>query len=155
MGRRPYGNVKTPPYFTAEPEVGCIEIQEGSGEFLVLATDGFWECLTNEEAVGLVGMWSDGHRKRGLDEGRKEGGADLVREEAWNDDLPVHWSDGQEKEKDETVRWRQWGLEKKTFVLRDRENAATHLLRNALGGAENDVTSALLSMRQPRKRSYV
>ena len=27
------------------------------GGFLVLASDGLWESLTNEEVVGLVGKW--------------------------------------------------------------------------------------------------
>jgi len=27
------------------------------GDFLVLASDGLWESLTNEEVVGLVGKW--------------------------------------------------------------------------------------------------
>lgn len=159
MGRRPYGKVKTPPYFTAEPEVGRIEIQEGGGDFLVLATDGLWECLTNEEVVGLVGMWTHERRKRGCRIGRTAGkeraGEDLVREEVRKDDLPMVWSDGQENGKDETVRWRQWGLEEKKYVFLDCENVATHLLRNAMGGSEADVSSALLSMRPPRKRSYV
>jgi pyruvate dehydrogenase phosphatase len=48
--------VKTPPYFTAEPEVTTFEGVR-RGDFLVLASDGLWESLTNEEVVGLVGKW--------------------------------------------------------------------------------------------------
>lgn len=47
---------KTPPYFTAEPEVTTFE-KVRRGDFLVLASDGLWDILTNEEVVGLVGKW--------------------------------------------------------------------------------------------------
>lgn len=47
---------KTPPYFTAEPEVTTFEGVK-RGDFLVLASDGLWDSLTNEEVVGLVGRW--------------------------------------------------------------------------------------------------
>ena len=33
------------------------KIEPGQGDFVVLATDGLWEMLTNEEVVGLVGQW--------------------------------------------------------------------------------------------------
>ena len=47
---------KTPPYFTAEPEVTTFQ-KVRRGDFLVLASDGLWDILTNEEVVGLVGKW--------------------------------------------------------------------------------------------------
>ena len=47
---------KTPPYFTAEPEITIFDGVK-KGDFVVMASDGLWECLTNEEVVGLVGKW--------------------------------------------------------------------------------------------------
>ena len=44
---------ETPPYMTAEPEITTTEVQPD--DFLVLGSDGLWECLTNEEVVGMVG----------------------------------------------------------------------------------------------------
>ncbi|KAI0333076.1 protein serine/threonine phosphatase 2C [Cubamyces sp. BRFM 1775] len=139
LGRTPFASVKTPPYLTAEPEVTSFAVRPG--DFLILASDGLWECLTNEEAVGLVGLWKEARSKRSRGEGT-DGGALLASPE-----IPV-----ERQERDQTVRYRQWGAEKR-FVSVD-ENAATHLLRNALGGADTDLTAALLSMKAPRSRTY-
>jgi pyruvate dehydrogenase phosphatase len=43
----------TPPYLTAEPEVTSYQLQ-CSDKFLVLATDGLWDMLSNEEVVHFV-----------------------------------------------------------------------------------------------------
>ncbi|PPQ83193.1 hypothetical protein CVT26_015985 [Gymnopilus dilepis] len=56
--------VKTPPYMTAEPVVTRREGVE-KGDFVVLGSDGLWECLTDEEVVGLVGVWLE---ERGVKE---------------------------------------------------------------------------------------
>lgn len=43
----------TPPYLTAEPEVTSYQLQR-TDKFLILATDGLWDMLSNEEAVEFV-----------------------------------------------------------------------------------------------------
>lgn len=43
----------TPPYLTAEPEVTTYQLQR-TDKFLVLATDGLWDMLSNEEVVEFV-----------------------------------------------------------------------------------------------------
>jgi len=43
----------TPPYITATPEVSVHSLQAGD-EFLVLATDGLWDRLSNEEVVNII-----------------------------------------------------------------------------------------------------
>ena len=43
----------TPPYLTSEPEVTSYQLQP-SDKFLILATDGLWDMLSNEEAVQSV-----------------------------------------------------------------------------------------------------
>ncbi|KAI0738079.1 phosphatase 2C-like domain-containing protein [Daedaleopsis nitida] len=113
-GRAPLADVKTPPYITAEPEVTSVEVEPG--DFLILATDGIWESITSEEAVGLVGLWKEGAKDGGF--GKRE----------------------------------PWGADKR--FLRADTNAATHLIRNALGGADKDLTASLLSMRTPKARTY-
>ena len=60
LGDRVRENVKTPPYFTDELEITTTEVQPG--DFVVFATDGLWDCLTNEEVVGLVGVWLSGRK---------------------------------------------------------------------------------------------
>lgn len=47
-------NYKTPPYVTAEPVLSRHEFGEGD-KFLILATDGFWERVSSERAVDIVG----------------------------------------------------------------------------------------------------
>ncbi len=43
----------TPPYITATPEVIIHRLQRGD-EFLILATDGLWDRVSNQEAVDIV-----------------------------------------------------------------------------------------------------
>lgn len=43
----------TPPYLTAEPEITKYQLQK-SDKFLVLATDGLWDMLSNDEIVHYV-----------------------------------------------------------------------------------------------------
>ncbi|KAI0668306.1 protein serine/threonine phosphatase 2C [Trametes maxima] len=136
LGRTPRPDLVTPPYLTAEPVVTTTQILPG--DFLILASDGLWEALTNEEAVGLIGLWKDVRSKRSP-------GVDPLTVNP--PELPAR-----QAESDGTVRYRQWGA-KKRFVSVD-ENAATHLLRNALGGADSDLAAALLSMKAPRSRVY-
>ena len=146
LGRPLQADVLTPPYIHAEPEVVSVPVR--AGDFLVMATDGIWECLTSEEAVGLVGMWRDLQRERAA--GGKEGKAKL-RDPVGGyppQALPVWASES----RDDTVRYRQWNADKR-FSCMD-ENPATVLLRNALGGADRDLTAALLSIKTPRARSY-
>lgn len=138
LGRSVSPDLKTPPYIIAAPEVTCTEIQKG--DFLIMATDGLWEALTSEQAVGLVGWWLDNRdsSRHGLSSNSKLGTL-MPR------DLPID-----PDYEDKTARYRQWNVEKR-FTDKD-DNAGTHLIRNALGGANEDVTSALLSLRAPRAR---
>lgn len=46
-------NYHTPPYLTAEPEVTYHKLR-GKDKFLIIASDGLWEMLSNEEVVKLV-----------------------------------------------------------------------------------------------------
>ncbi|KDQ59929.1 hypothetical protein JAAARDRAFT_126972 [Jaapia argillacea MUCL 33604] len=137
LGRSLPPGVKTPPYLTAVPEVTTFKVM--TGDFLILATDGLWECLTNEEAVGLTGLWLD----RNSQKANENPLPPVVPK-----DLPVVKSG-----EDTTVRYRQWAATKR-FVNLD-SNAATHLARNALGGADTDLASALFSLRAPRSRTYM
>eukprot|EP00164_Ancoracysta_twista_P003442 GFYU01004593.1.p1 GENE.GFYU01004593.1~~GFYU01004593.1.p1 ORF type:complete len:738 (-),score=196.32 GFYU01004593.1:144-2219(-) len=50
---RALGDLRHKPYVTAEPEVITRELQEGD-HFLVMATDGVWDYVSNQEAVNMV-----------------------------------------------------------------------------------------------------
>lgn len=156
FGRTPSQLLKTPPYVTAEPVVTTTQIHPENGDFLVLATDGLWEMLTNEEVVGLVGRWIEEQKTPvqqaagkpwfgGLFGGGKKDGA-----------LPVEGETAEGTGQRQPIRLRQWGVtakESERFVWEDR-NAATHLVRNALGGRNKDMLCALLTLPSPYSRRY-
>jgi pyruvate dehydrogenase phosphatase len=150
LGDPPTPNIKMHPYLTAEPEITTIEVKPG--DFLIMASAGLWNSLTSEEAVGLVGLWLD----RGMYQAAESrftptetttppAAAPTSDQIIHPNDLPVSLG-----AKDETVMYRRWGAEKR-FVCVDI-NAAGHLTRNALGGADGDLTDALLSVEPPRSR---
>ncbi|KAI8908369.1 phosphatase 2C-like domain-containing protein [Gorgonomyces haynaldii] len=61
--KRIRSNYKTPPYVTAMPEVVHYE-REDNDKFLILATDGLWDELENEQVAQELGDWyqsKDGH----------------------------------------------------------------------------------------------
>lgn len=157
FARTPSPRLLTPPYVTAEPVVTTTKVNPEKGDFLVLATDGLWEMLTNEEVVGLVGKWLETQHPPG---GAATSQLGSVWSRLWGSqprDLPVEkdgaaGSDGQRA----PIRLQQWGIspdDKGRFVARD-DNAATHLVRNALGGKNEEQVSALLTLPSPFSRRY-
>lgn len=158
FGRTPSPLLKTPPYVTAEPVVTTTQIHPENGDFLVLATDGLWEMLTNEEVVGLVGRWIEEQKIPAQKEGGKPwfgglfGGGGAKTDGA----LPVEGESAEGTGQRQPIRLRQWGVtakESERFVWEDR-NAATHLVRNALGGRNKDMLCALLTLPSPYSRRY-
>lgn len=155
FARSPSPLLKTPPYVTAEPVVTTTQVEPEKGDFVVMATDGLWEMLTNEEVVGLVGQWLDA-----------QGGASgqNVQTQSWlkswfssQKSLPVEKGASSDKTGQRTpIRQQQWGTKTsldERFVVEDK-NAATHLVRNALGGKDQDQLSALLTLPSPFSRRY-
>jgi pyruvate dehydrogenase phosphatase len=116
---------KTPPYLTARPEVTYHKLTEND-KFLVIATDGLWDELSNEEVIELVGKLLDGKR-------------DTVDEEK------INFSEDELKYEN----YRQ----ERVFTFID-ENASTHLIRNALGGAKQDLLCNLLSLPSTISRRF-
>jgi pyruvate dehydrogenase phosphatase len=156
FGRTPSPLLKTPPYVTAEPVVTTTKIQPEKGDFVVMATDGLWEMLTNEEVVGLVGQWIEKQQN----ETNGNGASSWVKMfSTQQKGLPVEQGKGTGKEKDgqkKPIRQQQWGVqggEMERFVVEDK-NAATHLVRNALGGKDKDMVCALLTLPAPYSRRY-
>ena len=153
FGRSPSPLLKTPPYVTAEPIITTTKVAPEKGDFLVMATDGLWECLTNEEVIGLVGQWIDSQGKGGNSGGftswfRSQNSLPVENHVANNKKAA---DDGQRN----PIRQDQWqvGGGDERFVVEDK-NAATHLIRNALGGKDRDMVSALLTLPSPYSRRY-
>ena len=164
FGRTPSQFLKTPPYVTAEPVVTSTAIEPSKGDFVVMATDGLWEMLTNEEVVGLVGQW--------LEVQNKNSGS--MTNAAWLSswfkadspkELPVEKGGNMDKTgrisndnvgAEPPIRQQQWDMKQdgsSRFVTEDK-NCATHLIRNALGGKDRDMVCALLTLPSPYSRRY-
>lgn len=157
FGRSPSKYLKTPPYVTAEPVITTTKVEPSKGDFVVMATDGLWEMLTNEEVVGLVGQWLE--KQATATKPSSSGGGWL---QSWFSNttkanaLPIeHHDEGESKGQRAPIRQQQWGVPsgEERFVLEDK-NAATHLVRNALGGKDSDMLSALLTLPSPFSRRY-
>jgi len=137
--------LKTPPYVTSRPEVthrklsflplGDTPKPKSTLRFVVLATDGLWDELSSEEVVGLVGGYLAG-LKGTIPISSLPG---LVRTSAGS---PTVQGKDQRK-RDTDGAW--------AFV---DENVGTHLIRNALGGANDNKLRQLLSIPAPYSRNY-
>jgi pyruvate dehydrogenase phosphatase len=148
LGKQLAPNV-TPPYLTAEPVVTSIRIQPEKGDFVVIASDGLWDLLSNEEVVGLVGRWIA--EQRGIGKGNVS-----HRWDGWfrqNVTRTAQDDPASQKRPQHTGACPICPDER--FVLEDR-NAATHLLRNALGGKFHDgeMIRAMLTLQSPLSRRY-
>ncbi|XP_046669028.1 pyruvate dehydrogenase [acetyl-transferring]-phosphatase 1, mitochondrial [Homalodisca vitripennis] len=126
-------NYHTPPYLTARPDIIHHRLTPRD-RFLVIASDGLWDLVSPLQVVRLVGEHMSG--KVTLSPLR------LPRKDMKLDEI------------NDLLLQRRKGLAKKPV---DR-NAATHLLRHALGGTEYGVEhtkiSQLLSMSQEVVRLF-
>ncbi|KAI4700086.1 hypothetical protein J4E81_004122 [Alternaria sp. BMP 2799] len=155
FSRSPSTLLKTPPYVTAEPVITTTKVEPEKGDFVVMATDGLWEMLTNEEVVGLVGQWLDAQGNPA-----SQGSQTQSWLKSWwstQKQLPVEQKAAEKGEGQRApIRQQQWGTKtslNERFVVEDK-NAATHLVRNALGGKDQDQLSALLTLPSPFSRRY-
>lgn len=162
--RSPSKHLLTPPYVTAEPIVTTTKVHPEKGDFVVMATDGLWEMLTNDEVVGLVGMWLDVQAKSSSVNGTSSHQSSSGWLQSWFSHSAKEGSLPIESATDKTdttgqrapIRQQQWGVsasQSERFVVEDK-NAATHLVRNALGGKDKDIVSALLTLPSPYSRRY-
>ncbi|KAK9455837.1 phosphatase 2C-like domain-containing protein [Dipodascopsis uninucleata] len=157
----------TPPYVTARPEILTTKVEPG--DFLVLATDGIWDELTTKDVVQLVLEWAKksevetGKPPTGIETSVRKGGifskmTDLA-------DIPVK-ADVEELnarvEQREVVDASALGLKNLVAVQKhfrglftvEDNNAATHIVRNALGGVDKEKRQMLLSLPPPMSRRY-
>lgn len=166
FGRTPNPQLQTPPYVTAEPVVTSTRIEPSTGDFVVLATDGLWEWLTNEEVVGLVGQWIEAQSTSNssakasstawLTSWFSSGGdsaANLPVEKGGNMDKTGRIQQNGDEKPMRLTQSTTTDVKKDRFVVEDK-NAATHLVRNALGGKDRDMVCALLTLPSPHARRY-
>ncbi|KAJ8106182.1 hypothetical protein ONZ43_g7150 [Nemania bipapillata] len=129
-----YKNYKDGPYVTAEPLVTTTQVpdsKEGQPSFLILATDGLWDTMSSEQAVDLVGKWYE----------RQQKGTSVVELEKPTQDFGPT-----------ILGWKQQcKYEERKATFRDN-NAAVHLMRNGLGGADEEMIRGALAFRYPNSR---
>lgn len=131
--------VCNPPYLTAEPEITCTTVS--ANDFLIMASDGFWEHMTSENAVVCVSEWlkKKKSQQQSTDNGADERqGANCTSSQNFSD-LELHFQDD----------LRTWKCLPKHFVVEDMDNAAVHLLKNVLGGTRRNLFVATTMMHQP------
>lgn len=129
---------------------------------MVMATDGLWDKLTSDEVVQLVGDLLDG--KTGQEElvlNREESSAyrknlQSIREQQVAASGSKIEQEQQEDEEITPVDLAPKGpaSQVRKFTFRDHAHASTHLIRNALGGADDDKVAATLSIPSPMSRRY-
>ena len=144
--REPPRLLKTPPYVTAMPVVTHRKMElptEGPEpsprsalRFMVLATDGLWDELSSEEVVALVG----GHLAGLKGNVSKPSLLGLVP--------TVPGSRGVNgKEQHPQAQQGTWA-----FV--EGDDVATHLIRNAFGGGDEQLLRKRLSIPAPYSRRF-
>ncbi|KAJ1032761.1 hypothetical protein NDA16_000782 [Ustilago loliicola] len=186
--RGPPRGLETPPYVTATPEVEWRRVGETSSRpnrelrFIIMATDGLWDMMSNEEAVSLVAGHLAGikgtirsselqrHTFQPIDKlhslpstssahGTAAAGTPpsaVVTTEGQSATSPVRAASSDEQR--ELAVSKQHPLSKgpeplRTFQFQD-DNLSTHLIRNALGGANQQRVAGLLAIPAPESRRY-
>ncbi|KAH6915110.1 phophatase 2C family protein [Coprinopsis sp. MPI-PUGE-AT-0042] len=141
--RNPPSLFKTPPYVMATPVVTHrkLPLSEGGqpgkpNYFLVMATDGLWDELSNDDVVSLVGGYLSGLKGK-------------VPKSDLRSMVPI--STGAEGVEGKRVKKANKVEGSWAFV---DENPSVHLIRNAFGGGDEDALRRRLSIPAPFSRRY-
>lgn len=138
LGPQPKEGILSPPYLTAEPVVTCTSVS--AKDFVILASDGFWDHVAAEHAVLLVEEWLAKKKER---HDRKD----------QNDDGAANTMDGTLDLDFDEDGYAGWKTLPQHFAVEDLDNAALHLLKNALGGNRRNLFVAATMMGLPLARN--
>lgn len=155
FARRIPSTLKTPPYMTARPEITKVHIDPSQPYFLVMASDGVFELLSNDQVVSLVVDWLDQKRPASLhsliEKPQNTGWFSLFQKSSERQiGEPVEDVTSGKSQQKQPIR----ASDGKIRVTVQDENAGTHIMRNALGGADQEQVSMLLSIPSPMSRRY-
>jgi pyruvate dehydrogenase phosphatase len=126
VGPRP--KYKTPPYMTARPEITTRKIE--TEDFVILASDGLWDHMSNDTAVECVSRWLAAKRA---------GEAETVKE---GRPLPPAGRSG----------WMTWPVTTDDFAIEDLDSAAVCLVKNAFGGNRRELFRGVMTAATPASR---
>ncbi|PYH93256.1 protein serine/threonine phosphatase 2C [Aspergillus ellipticus CBS 707.79] len=131
----PRYEVQTPPYLTAEPVVTSTKIDPSTPSFLIMATDGMWDMLSSQQGVELVGQWLE---SRTAEQNVRKPEEEEPAYAPFN--FSRFWEDT------------TWKFEEGRKTVQD-DNAAVHLVRNALGGNHHELIAGRLAFSPPFSRN--
>lgn len=157
---RPNGVVKTPPYLTAEPEIKETKIQTGEHpDFLIMASDGLWDLMSNQDAVTCVQMWLEQNKPTDFIDKHRETNANMDSQEPlverrfqFIDSVDATPDRDPDTYYDENEKCLKWRVSPKHFVVED-EHVGVHLIKNALGGNRRRLFEAVMSIQPPLSRN--
>lgn len=133
----------TPPYITAEPVITTKKIDLEKWSFLIMASDGLWDRMTNDQAVDLIKRWLEFH-----DPSQEVAPADTSLSPTSITPQPA---ENEAASRPQRHYASFYTADEANFVVKD-DNAATHLVRNALGGKDEDMLRGLLTASPPKSR---
>lgn len=157
---RPNGVVKTPPYLTAEPEIKETKVQTGAHpDFLIMASDGLWDLMSNQDAVTCVQMWLEQNKPTDFIDKYKDTDGKMASQEALAESRQQYMTPhDMTPDKDEDTYYDadekclKWRVSPKHFVVED-EHVGVHLIKNALGGNRRRLFEAVMSIQPPLSRN--
>lgn len=154
--RGPPKHFLTPPYVTAEPVVEWRRLSQNKGrqlKFIIMATDGLWDDISNQDAVGLVATHLSGFRGT-LDAAELQARCYTANKKATTAGEGVTTADHIDTSAKETKNTHPLLKDKLSRYVFEDDNLATHLTRNALGGANRERVASLLAIPSPHSRRY-
>ncbi|MCO5589659.1 hypothetical protein L7F22_043627 [Adiantum nelumboides] len=153
--RGPPKHLLTPPYVTAEPVVEWRRLSQNKGrqlKFIIMATDGLWDDISNQDAVGLVATHLSGFRGT-LDAAELQARCYTANNKSVTAGEGTQ-TDHIDKSAQETKNKHPLLKDKLSRYVFEDDNLATHLTRNALGGANRERVASLLAIPAPHSRRY-
>ena len=125
-----------------------------SGDFMVIGSDGLFEMLSNEEVVSLVAKWMEAKHPEYLQRSVSSNSGGLwskVFGSSSQSSIIVEDVSNNKDAQKQPIRRKS--SVSPNFTVED-DNVATHLIRNALGGADREQVAMLVSIPSPLARNY-
>ncbi|ATY62586.1 phosphatase 2C [Cordyceps militaris] len=148
--------IPSPPYLIAEPVVTVRKLGD-KPSIIILATDGFWDSVDNGEAVDLVVMWLEAQLESSMEEMKMK--LRMAPPTSWwrsktlgqieyapGFDFSSRFHEIMECRFDMRYNYTR-------TILKDLDNVAVHLLRNACGGNHREFLEGSLAYQAPFSRN--
>jgi len=175
-GIKPRGiasNYLTPPYVTARPEVEYRKFSlpspkpqgppsEPTLRFIIMATDGFWDEITNVEAVVLAGTYLSGLRTKAIARTSlpqviprppATTATELASRDGSHSSYLVYEAIPQKEFQRRPIEQALESRKQGHWAFVD-DNVGAHLIRNAFGGGDQLALRQTLSIPAPHARRF-